>query len=188
MRSQYQAKGFYEILYCANGTAMYELKGYVMGDNTAAGALAQELVSAGMYAVAMPGSNVVLVINADAQGTINGFAENNWIQENTPEAYLNGLFVAAGMREVEKPAAESNSSNAGTAEEPVAVSEETAAETNHESENEPIEEPAVRLTEEAVAGPEEEPIEETAAESEEEPIEEAATESEEEPEETEEMQ
>ena len=38
--AQYNATGFYEILYCKDGKALNEIKIYVMADSEAAGALA----------------------------------------------------------------------------------------------------------------------------------------------------
>ncbi len=98
---QCKATGFYEILYCADGKALNEIKAYVMADSEAAGALAQQLVAGGMYAVAMPNTNVVLAIDSNVQSMIDDYAEYGVLSEATPEAYLDKMFVElGGMEEI----------------------------------------------------------------------------------------
>lgn len=99
--AQYNATGFYEILYCKDGKALNEIKIYVMADSEAAGALAQQLVAGGMYEVAMPNTNVVIVIDEKVQSMIDEYVEYGVLSEATPEAYLYKMFIEmGGMEEI----------------------------------------------------------------------------------------
>ena len=96
------AAGFYEILYCSENRAIMEIKAFVVADEAAAGDLAEKFVAGGMYAMAVPNTDVVLVLDSGVQSTIENYASAGWLTEATPTAYLNGLFLAAGMTEYVK--------------------------------------------------------------------------------------
>lgn len=100
--AQYNATGFYEILYCSGDRAVMEIKAYVMADTDAASALVDQFLANGMYAVAMPNTNVVFILESGVQSTIENLASAGWMAEATPKAYLDGLFLAAGMIEYVK--------------------------------------------------------------------------------------
>ncbi len=107
--SQYKAAGFYEILYCKEESAMAEMQFYVMSDNISAEALAKELTSDSMMAQAT--YNVVMAMNFDLAGTIEGFIKDGSISEAAPKVYLNGIFVKEGMTEVTSSASISRTSD-----------------------------------------------------------------------------
>lgn len=94
------AEAFYEVIYEQNSQALYEIKIYVMPGEEDAQTLAGQLVTAGMYAVAMPGTDAVLVIGTDLQDTIDMYAQYGQIAEATPRAYIEGFLMKLGMTEV----------------------------------------------------------------------------------------
>lgn len=98
--AQQGARAFYDVIYEQNSQALYEIKIYVMPGEEEAQTLAGQLVTAGMYAVAMPGTDAVLVIGTDLQGTIDDYAESGLIAEATPRAYIEGFLMKVGMTEV----------------------------------------------------------------------------------------
>lgn len=98
--AQQGANAFYEVIYEQDSRALYEIKIYVMPSAEEAGALAGQLVDAGLYAVAMPGTDAVLVIGTDLQGTIDDYAESGLIAEATPRAYIEGFLMKVGMTEI----------------------------------------------------------------------------------------
>ena len=98
--AQQGANAFYEVIYEQDSRALYEIKIYVMPSAEEAGALAGQLVDAGLYAVAMPGTDAVLVIGTDLQGTIDDYAESGQIAEATPRAYIEGFLMKVGMTEI----------------------------------------------------------------------------------------
>lgn len=98
--AQQGANAFYEVIYEQDSLALYEIKIYVMPSAEEAGALAGQLVDAGLYAVAMPGTDAVLVIGTDLQGTIDDYAESGLIAEATPRAYIEGFLMKVGMTEI----------------------------------------------------------------------------------------
>lgn len=98
--AQQGANAFYEVIYEQDSRALYEIKIYVMPSAEEAGGLAGQFVDAGLYAVAMPGTDAVLVIGTDLQGTIDDYAESGQIAEATPRAYIEGFLMKLGMTEV----------------------------------------------------------------------------------------
>lgn len=115
---QCKATGFYEILYCADGKALNEIKVYVMADSETAGALAQQLVAGGMYAVAMPNTNVVIIIDSNVQSMIDDYVKYGVLSEATPEAYLYKMFVEmGGMEEITSSSSTSGESESESEEE-----------------------------------------------------------------------
>nr|WP_076778412.1 hypothetical protein [Lachnoclostridium phocaeense] len=98
--AQQGARAFYDVIYEQNSQALYEIKIYVMPGEEEAQTLAGQLVTAGMYAVAMPGTDAVLVIGTDLQDTIDMYAQYGQIAEATPRAYIEGFLMKLGMTEV----------------------------------------------------------------------------------------
>ncbi len=99
--AQQGANAFYEVIYEQDSRALYEIKIYVMPSaRRKPGALAGQLVDAGLYAVAMPGTDAVLVIGTDLQDTIDMYAQYGQIAEATPRAYIEGFLMKLGMTEV----------------------------------------------------------------------------------------
>ena len=98
--AQQGAEAFYDVIYEQNSQALYEIKIYVMPGEEEAKTLAGQLVTAGMYAVAMPGTDVVLVIGTDLQETIDTYVQYGQITEATPRAYMEGFLMKLGMTEV----------------------------------------------------------------------------------------
>lgn len=98
--AQQGARAFYDVIYEQNSQALYEIKIYVMPGEEEAQTLAGQLVTAGMYAVAMPGTDAVLVIRTDLQDTIDMYAQYGQIAEATPRAYIEGFLMKLGMTEV----------------------------------------------------------------------------------------
>lgn len=89
----YTAENYYEVMYCLDGKAVYEVKVYDMADAGQAAALA-EMVGIGAQSV----GDAVLVTSDSIQETIDTFA--TYLEEPTPEAYLKALFLDMGMTEV----------------------------------------------------------------------------------------
>lgn len=98
--AQQGANAFYEVIYEQDSRALYEIKIYVMPSAEEAGVLAGQFVDAGLYAVAMPGTDAVLVIGTDLQDTIDMYAQYGQIAEATPRAYIEGFLMKLGMTEV----------------------------------------------------------------------------------------
>lgn len=98
--AQQRANAFYEVIYEQDSKALYEIKIYVMPGEEEAGALAAQLMDAGLYAVAMPGTDAVLVIGTDLQDTIDMYVQYGQIAEATPRAYIEGFLMKLGMTEV----------------------------------------------------------------------------------------
>ncbi len=98
--AQQGAEAFYDVIYEQSSQALYEIKIYVMPGEEEAQTLAGQLVTAGMYAVAMPGTDAVLVIGTDLQDTIDMYAQYGQIAEATPRAYIEGFLMKLGMTEV----------------------------------------------------------------------------------------
>ena len=98
--AQQGANAFYEVIYEQDSKALYEIKIYVMPGEEEAGALAAQFVDAGLYAVAMPGTDAVLVIGTDLQDTIDMYVQYGHIAEATPRAYIEGFLMKLGMTEV----------------------------------------------------------------------------------------
>lgn len=98
--AQQGANAFYEVIYEQDSKALYEIKIYVMPGEEEAGALAAQLVDAGLYALAMPGTDAVLVIGTDLQDTIDTYVQYGQIAEATPRAYIEGFLMKLGMTEV----------------------------------------------------------------------------------------
>lgn len=98
--AQQGANAFYEVIYEQDSHALYEIKIYVMPSAEEAGVLAGQFVDAGLYAVAMPGTDAVLVIGTDLQDTIDMYAQYGQIAEATPRAYIEGFLMKLGMTEI----------------------------------------------------------------------------------------
>ena len=98
--AQQGAEAFYDVIYEQSSQALYEIKIYVMPGEEEAQTLAGQLVTAGMDAKVMPGTDAVLVIGRDLQETIDTYVESGLLSEATPRAYIEGFLMKLGMTEV----------------------------------------------------------------------------------------
>lgn len=89
----YTAQNYYEIMYCLDGKAVYEVKIYGMADESQAVDLTEAM---GMGTLVS--GDAVLVTSDSIQETIDMYAA--YLEEPTPEAYLKALFLDMGMTEV----------------------------------------------------------------------------------------